>query len=201
MNIINKHQLQNLIQHHGFVIFFLALISLLGYLSYQNRIFQDVTQDNRNTVSADSINLLKKMNGAVSITAFAPEDDILRQNIKNFIARYQRSKPDIYLQFINASIDPKLAQKAGIKAKGGELVISYQKRTENLIPPYTEQELTNVLERLSRSHNQVVMLVNGHGERSFSTNNLDDFGAFAKQLTDKAVSYTHLDVYKRQIRP
>lgn len=198
MNIINKHQLQNLIQHHGFVIFFLALISLLGYLSYQNRIFQDVTQDNRNTVSADSINLLKKMNGAVSITAFAPEDDVLRQNIKNFIARYQRSKPDIYLQFINASIDPKLAQKAGIIAKGGELVISYQKRTENLIPPYTEQELTNVLERLSRSHNQVVMLVNGHGERSFSTNNLDDFGAFAKQLTDKGFTLSTTNLVTEQ---
>lgn len=185
MNNNNKHQLQRLIQHQGFVLFFLGLITLVGYLSYQYRVFQDATQDKRNTVSAGSLSILKQMNGAVSITAFAPEDDVLRQNIKNFIARYQRTKPDIYLQFINAATDPKLAQKAGIKAKGGELVISYQKRTENLIPPYTEQELTNVLVRLSRTHRQAVMLLNGHGERSFSTNNLNDYGAFGKQLSDK----------------
>lgn len=190
MNNNNKHQLQCLIQHHGFVLFFLALIGLLGYLSYQYRIFQDVTQDNRNTVSQGSLSILKQMNGAVSITAFAPEDDVLRQNIKNFIARYQRTKPDIYLQFINAATDPTLAQKAGIKAKGGELLISYQKHTENLIPPYTEQELTNVLVRLSRTYNQTVMLLNGHGERSFTANNLNDFGAFGKQLTDKGFNLT-----------
>jgi len=185
MNKSKKIQLQILIQHHTFVLFSLALVALLGVLSTKYHAFRDVTQDNRNTVSESSINILKQMDGAISITAFAPDDEVFRQNIKNFIARYQRSKSDIRLSFINAAKDPKLAQEAGIKAKGGELVIEHQKRSEHLIPPYTEQDLTNVLAHLSRAHQQAVMLLNGHDERSFSSNNNQDFGAFGKQLIAK----------------
>ncbi|NOU40744.1 MAG: GldG family protein [Methylotenera sp.] len=194
MNKSKKLQLQLLIQHHTFVLFSLVLVALLGFLSTQYHVFRDVTQDNRNTVSEGSINILKQMKGAVSITAFAPDDEVLHQNIKNFIARYQRTKSDIQLSFVNAATDPKLAQQAGIKAKGGELIIEYQKRSEHLIPPYTEQDLTNVLVRLSRTHQQAVILLNGHGERSFSSNNSHDFGAFGKQLVAKGFSLTQPDL-------
>jgi ABC-type uncharacterized transport system involved in gliding motility auxiliary subunit len=194
MNKSKKLQLQLLIQHHTFVLFSLVLVALIGFLSTQYHVFRDVTQDNRNTVSEGSINILKQMKGAVSITAFAPDDEVLHQNIKNFIARYQRTKSDIQLSFINAATDPKLAQQAGIKAKGGELIIEYQKRSEHLIPPYTEQDLTNVLVRLSRTHQQAVILLNGHGERNFSSNNSHDFGAFGKQLAAKGFSLTQPDL-------
>lgn len=189
-----KHQLQLLIQHHAFALLFLTLVTLLGFLSYQYHIFGDVTQDSRNTVSESSLAILEQMKGPVSITAFAPDDEVFRQNIKKFIARYQRTKSDIQLNFINAATDPKLAQEAGIKAKGGELVIAYQKRSEHLIPPYAEQELTNVLMRLSRTHQQAVMLLSGHGERSFNSMNNPDFGAFAKQLTAKGFNLSSVNL-------
>jgi len=95
-------------------------VTLLGFLSYQYHVFGDVTQDSRNTVSESSVAILEQMKGPVSITAFAPDDEVFRRNIKKFIARYQRTKSDIQLDFINAATDPKLAQEAGIKAKGGE---------------------------------------------------------------------------------
>jgi len=189
-----KHQLQLLIQHHAFALLFLTIVTLLGFLSYQYHVFGDVTQDSRNTVSESSVAILEQMKGPVSITAFAPDDEVFRRNIKKFIARYQRTKSDIQLNFINAATDPKLAQEAGIKAKGGELVIVYQKRSEHLIPPYTEQELTNVLMRLSRTHQQAVMLLSGHGERSFNSMNNPDFGAFAKQLTAKGFNLSSVNL-------
>ncbi|NOU24883.1 MAG: GldG family protein [Methylotenera sp.] len=191
MTTSKKLQLQILIQHPIFVLFFLVLIALLGFSSYKFHILQDVTQDNRNSVSDGSVNILNQMHGAISITAFAPDDEAFRQNIKNFIGRYQRTKSDIQLNFINSATDPKLAQEAGIKAKGGELVIEYQKRTEHLIPPYTEQDVSNVLMRLTRTHEQAVMALNGHGERDFSSNNSQDFGTFGQQLLDKGFKLSH----------
>lgn len=185
-----KLQLQSLVQDHTFVILSLLTAVLLGFISTQFHVFQDVTQDKRNTVSEESIRTLKQMKGAVVITAFVPDDEVFRQNIKNFIARYQRTKPDISLSLINAAKEPKLAQAADIRAKGGELVISFQKRSEHLIPPYTEQDLTNVLARLTRSHNQAVMLLNGHGERNFSANNKNDFGIFGTKLLEKGLTLT-----------
>lgn len=185
MNIRKKLPLQQLVQDQTFVVLVLIIAVLLGFISVHFHVFQDVTQDRRNTVSDDSIKLLKQMDGTVTVTAFAPEDEAFRHRIKNFIARYQRTKADIALHFVNAAKDPKLAQAAGIKAKGGELVISFQKRSENLIPPYTEQEFTNVLARLHRTHSRTVMLLNGHGERSFSSDNSRDFGHFGRQLQAK----------------
>jgi len=185
MDKSKKLQLQKLVQEQTFVLFLLLIAALIGILSTKFHVFQDVTQDKRNTVSAASVTILKQMQGAVSITAFAPEDEAFRQNIHNFIARYQRTKPDISLSFVNTAKDPNLAQAAGITAKGGELVIAFQKRSEHLIPPYTEQDLTNVLARLTRSHNQAVMLLNGHGERNFRANTQHDFGIFANKLTEK----------------
>lgn len=185
-----KLHLQFFVQDQTFVILSLLIAVLLGFISTQFHVFQDVTQDKRNTVSEESIKTLKQMKGAVAITAFVPEDEIFRQNIKNFIARYQRTKPNISLNFINAAKDPKLAQAAGIKARGGELVIAFQKRSEHLIPPYTEQEFTNVLAHLARSHNQAVMLLNGHGERKFNANTKNDFGVFGNILLEKGFTLT-----------
>lgn len=182
--------LRVLIQGHTFIAISIVLITLVGFLSLQFHFFRDVTQDSRNTVSESSINILKQMDGAIYITAFAPEDEVLRQNIKNFIARYQRTKSDINLSFVNAAKDPKLAQQAKIKAKGGELIIEYQKRSEHLIPPYTEQEVTNVLMRLLRTHSQAVMLLNGHGERRFSSNNNHDFGTFGTKMLENGFNFS-----------
>jgi ABC-type uncharacterized transport system involved in gliding motility auxiliary subunit len=189
-----KTQLQKLIQHQLFVLFFIMVILLLGLLSYQHRIFRDVTQDNRNTVSESSFSILKQIKGNINITAYAPDDEVLHQNIKNFIARYQRAKPDIQLNIINSAKNPKQAQEVGVRAKGGELIVEYQRRSEHLIPPYSEQELTNVLVRLLRATQQSIRLLNGHGERSFYTNNKHDLRLFRQQLESKGLSLSTLNL-------
>ena len=189
-----KTQLQKLIQHQLFVLFFIMVILLLGLLSYQHRIFRDMTQDNRNTVSESSFSILKQMKGKVNVTAYAPDDEVLHQNIKNFIARYQRAKPDIQLNIINSAKNPKQAQEVGVRAKGGELIVEYQRRSEHLIPPYSEQELTNVLVRLLRATQQSITLLNGHGERSFYTNNKHDLRLFRQQLESTGLSLSTLNL-------
>lgn len=181
----NKNQLNLLIQHHYFILLSLVIIAFIGFLSYRYHTFIDITQDNRNSVTNVSATLLKQMNSAVYITAFAPEDEVLHQNIKHFIARFQRTKSDIHLSFINPAIHPKLAQEAKIKAKGGELIIAYQNGSEHLIPPYTEQDVTNVLARLMHKQQKTVMLLQGHGEPSFTSKDGNDYGEFAHQLTKK----------------
>ena len=35
----------------------------------------------------------------------------------------------------------------------GEFVVEYEKHSEHLIPPYVEQDMTNLLVRLSRTNN------------------------------------------------
>ena len=106
MKVNPKLRLQILIQNSFFVVLFIALIFLLGFVANQYKFAKDITQANRNTLTTGSINVLKQMQGPITLTVFASEDDVnngdtFRQGIINFMARYQRTKPDINVKFIS----------------------------------------------------------------------------------------------------
>jgi len=165
-----KQRLQLLLQNWVFVVLFVILVLLLGFISNQYEFSKDITQANRNTLTEGSIGVLKEMDGPINLTVFATKDDVnkgdkFRQGIINFIARYQRSKPDINIKFISPVEEPKLAQDMGIRVDG-EVVVEYNKRTEHITPPFAEQELTNLLVRLTRTNEKPIMYLDGHGEKN-----------------------------------
>lgn len=205
MNINRKLRFQLLMQNWFFVVFFLMLVVLLGYLANQYHVAKDITQANRNILTQGSVNVLKQMKGSVNITVFATKDDTssgdnFRKGIVDFVARYQRAKKDIHLTFINPSQEPKLAQDAGVKTDG-EVVIEYQKRVEHITPPFAEQEVTNLLVRLSRTNEQAVMYLDGHGERNLLGVRNHDIGEFGKQLEAKGFKFANPDLTIAQAVP
>src|SRR5690606_369467 len=119
----------------------LVLIFLVGFLSREYHYSKDVTQSTRNTLTEGSINVLKQMEGPVNMRVFVSQDEQYRKTINDFVSRYQRTKPDINIKFINPAEEPKLAQEAGIKAEG-EVLVEYQQREDRLVPPYVEQDMT-----------------------------------------------------------
>ncbi len=198
MKVNPKIRLQILIQNSFFVVLFIALIFLLGFLANQYKFSKDITQANRNTLTTGSINVLKQMQGPITLTVFASEDDVnngdtFRQGIINFMARYQRTKPDINVKFISPIKEPKLAQENGIK-EDGEVVVEYQKRSEHIRPPFAEQEMTNLFMRLSRTSQRAVMYLDGHGERNLIGLKNNDVGEFGKQLESKGLKFANLNL-------
>lgn len=205
MNINRKLRFQLLVQNWFFVVLFLMLVVLLGYLASQYRVAKDITQANRNILTQGSINVLKQMKAPVNITVFATKDDTssgdnFRKGIVDFVARYQREKKNINLTFINPSEEPKLAQDAGVKTDG-EVVIEYQKRVEHIVPPFAEQDVTNLLVRLSRTNQQAVMYLDGHGERNLLGVKNHDIGEFGKQLEAKGFKFANPDLTIAQAVP
>jgi ABC-type uncharacterized transport system involved in gliding motility auxiliary subunit len=198
MKVNPKLRLQILIQNSFFVVLFIALVFLLGFLANQYKFSKDITQANRNTLTTGSINVLKQMQGPITLTVFASEDDVnngdtFRQGIINFMARYQRAKPDINVKFISPIKEPKLAQENGIK-EDGEVVVEYQKRSEHIKPPFAEQEMTNLFMRLSRTSQRAVMYLDGHGERNLIGLKNNDVGEFGKQLESKGLKFANLNL-------
>jgi len=193
MKTNRKLRFQLFMQNSFFVLLFLVLMLMLGYLSREYHYSKDITQSARNTLTQGSINVLKQMKGPVQVTVYASKDDEYRKTINAFIARYQRTKTDIKAEFINPAEQPKLAQDAGIKAEG-ELVVTYQKREEHLLPPYAEQDLTNLLVRLSRTSQHTVMYLDGHGERNLLGLKNHDLGGFGAQLEKKGFKLANPDL-------
>ena len=155
MKINRKLKLQYIAQNSLFVFLFLSLVILTGFLSNQFVFVKDMTQANRSVLTKGSIEILEQTSGPINLTIFATNDDAnngntFRQGIINFIAKYQRSKDDIKIKFINPVEEPKLAQDMGVRVDG-EVVVEYNKRTEHITPPFAEQDLTNLFVRLSRT--------------------------------------------------
>lgn len=193
MKTNRKLRFQLLMQNSLFVLLFLVLIFLLGFLSREYHVSQDITQGNRNTLTEGSRNVLDQMKEPIDVTVFVSEDDAYRKTINDFLSRYLRAKSDINVEYVNPAEDPKRAQDAGIKAEG-ELVVEYQKRSEHLIPPYAEQDMTNLLVRLARTEQRTVMYLDGHGERNLIGLKNHDLGDFGSQLEKKGFKLANPDL-------
>ncbi|MBV1875534.1 MAG: GldG family protein, partial [Cycloclasticus sp.] len=120
-------RLQNVV----FTLLFLSTIGLLAWLSTQYTAQSDWTANSRNSLSSPSIQLLERLKLPIEITAYASENDILRQQISELIAKYSRHKTDISLTIINPDIRPDQAREEGITADG-ELIIRYNSKRESL---------------------------------------------------------------------
>jgi len=189
-------RLRLLAQNGVFVLLAAALAAVAILLAREHRVEHDLSFSGRNTLSPASLETLARIEGPIEITAFATPQDPrlgdLRRLIRDFVARYQRAKPDIRLEFVDPREQPKAAAAAGVQANG-ELVIEYNRRSERLLT-LSEIEFTNLLIRLARTENRLVMYLEGHGERSLAGGANHDLGNFGRQLVTKGISAASLDL-------
>jgi ABC-type uncharacterized transport system involved in gliding motility auxiliary subunit len=181
-------QLQNLI----FVVGLLIMVGLLAWLSTRYSMEADWTRGGRNTLSLDSRQLLDEMPDDIHITAFATENNVVREHIRDLLARYQRYKPGVDLQFVNPDAEPDRTRDLGI-TMDGELLIAYQGRSEK-IQSLSEQSLTNALLRIARQKQRKVVFLSGHGERDPRGQANHDFGQFGKMLEKKGIELSALNL-------
>lgn len=196
MTPAHRSRLRHLAQNGSFVVLVVVLTALIAVVARQHAVQWDLTSSGRNSLSAASVDVLRKLAGPIVVTAYATPHDPrlgdLRKHIGDFIARYQRAKPDVQLNFIDPRERPKAAAKAGVQVNG-ELVVEYRERSERL-STLSEFDFTNLLIRLSRTESRLVMSLDGHGERSLVGAANHDLGDFGKQLASKGLSVNALNL-------
>lgn len=180
-------QFQNLVFLAGLLIF----MGLLAWLSTRYSFDADWTSSGRNTLSIDSRQLLDEMPGPIHVTAFATENALVREHIRDLIGRYQRYKPSVKLNFVNPDAAPDRVRELGITLDG-ELLLAYQGRSEK-VQSLSEQTLTNSLLRIARQKQRKVSFLSGHGERDPLGQANHDLGKFGQSLEQKGIE---LDILK-----
>ena len=174
-----------------FLALFLALVMLLAFLALDYRKEWDVTRNARNTLSQPTLDVLQRLDGPLSITAYALAQDPTGANAHKAIAErlrpYQRAKRDLDLKFVDPREEPKRAQAAQIRAPN-ELVIEYRRRVEHMpLAEFNEQSFANVLMRLARGAASLVLALEGHGERKLDGIANHDLGEFGRQLQQRGL--------------
>jgi len=187
MELNRKIRLQLLLQNGVFLLLLVALIALLAYVALEYRKEWDVTRSTRNTLSQATLDILRQLDGPVSITAYAVARDGrgqgVHKSLQEFVRPYQSAKPDIALAFVDPREQPKLAAAAAVRAPV-EMVVEYRQRSEHLTE-FNEQALTNLLMRLARGADRLVLWLDGHGERKLNGAANHDLGNFGRQLQQK----------------
>lgn len=182
-----------------FVVLFLTLAGLLAWLSVRYTLTADWTAGGRNTLSAASTTLLERLEGPIHITAYATEDENIRRAVSEVIARYQRYKKDIQLDFVNPDLEPETMRQLGISVNG-EMVLEYQGHSDKL-QDLSESGITNALQRLARSGERWLVFLEGHGERKPDGQANHDLGEWAQQLESKGLKTRALNLTETQQVP
>lgn len=152
------------VQNAIFYILFLAAVGLLGFLSREFHFQSDWTYGNRNSLTDATRTLLEKTDQPLKFVAYVPEDAGLQEQLRKLVAKYQRVKPDIKLEFVNPDLDPVRAKQDGIQY-AGQMAIHLGERSE-VVEQTTEPVIANALQRMSRGAERLVAFLEGHDERN-----------------------------------
>ena len=203
MEITRRRRLELLVHHGLFVVLVVAAATLLAYLAREHRYEHDLTRAHRNTLAPATIDVLKQLDGPVTITAYAVARDARGENvhrrIEELVRPYQREKADIQLVLVDPRDQPQAAAKAGVRGQV-ELSVEYRKRTERLTE-FNEQAFANALMRLARGAERVVMWLDGHGERRLSGMANHDLGEFGRFLEQKGFRLSSVNLALAQEVP
>ncbi len=168
------------LQNQLFTLLFALVIGLLAWLSTRYTVQADWTVSGRNTLSVASQTLLTQLAEPVLLTAYTRDHPARREAIARLVSRYQRYKPDLMLRFVNPDLLPDRVRELGI-TQDGELYLEYRGRGEKL-QQLNEQTLTQALQRLNRPGEQIVLFLDGHGERKPLGVANHDLGRFGRAL-------------------
>jgi ABC-type uncharacterized transport system involved in gliding motility auxiliary subunit len=166
----------------SFVLLFLMAIGLLQWVSREYHLRFDLTRAGRHSLSEASIAVAEKIKEPVRVTAYASERGEVRNTIRNLVERYRQHKPDIELTFVDPDSAPDKVRQAGIQYDG-EIVVEIGGTSEPLPPQrLSEEQFTNLLQRLARRGERWVVFLSGHGERSPDRQANFDLSVFAGEM-------------------
>lgn len=187
------------IQNVIFTILFVVIIGLLAWLGKTYHKSFDLTQNNQNSLSEATQQMLKKLDKPLKLVAFVPDDATVHTALKKLVAKYQKYKKDTKLEFVNPDLDPQRAKADGIQYSG-QLLIKLGDMSET-VNSVDEQLIINVLQRLSREKPRLVIFLEGHGERSPLDDKSSGMSKLASVLENKGFHFQPHNLLRTQTIP
>lgn len=188
-------RLQNVI----FTVLFLSIIGLLAWLGKTFHKSYDLTHNQTNSLHESTQKLLTNLKQPLKLIAYVPDDATVHTALKKLVNKYQKFKKDTQLEFVNPDLDPQRAKADGIQYSG-QLLIKLGDKSE-AINSVDEQIIINVLQRLTREKSQLVVFIEGHGERSPFDDKSSGLTNFTKILEGKGFKFQPHNLLRTQSIP
>lgn len=148
------------------VILFLAILSIVNFLSSRHSQRLDLSETGRFTLAPQTVKVLSELPREVKITAFSQDQGRSASQIKDLLNTYSHHTPKITYDFIDPDRKPAIAKQYGI-TQYDTLVLESGKQ-ETRVKNAIEQELTNAIIRVSKDERRKVLFLSGHGEHGLN---------------------------------
>ena len=195
MKLNSRARLQLRIQSGVFLLLFIALLVLLAWLSQRHPITIDMSSNERNSLSQETVRLLENVDAKIEVTLFITPLNERKPALEKLFKRYRQLQPNIRVQSLNPELHPDLLREHDIRFDG-DVLLEYRGRNEK-ISQISEANVSNAIQRLLRQGERWLVFLQGHGERNPYGEANHDYSLFATQLAGKG--YTVEDLTLSQI--
>ena len=180
MKMDRRKRLHYRVQSGVFVLLFVALLAALGWLSNRYSTSFDLSANQRNSLSPESLRLLDGIEEPLEITLFASPVFESRRLLEELFSRFGEAQPRIEFETLNPDLYPELLRSHDIRFDG-EVLLEYRGRSEKL-SRVDEAAVSNAIQRLLRGGDRWLVFLQGHGERDPYSEANHDYSQFATRL-------------------
>ncbi|MBI4413379.1 MAG: GldG family protein [candidate division NC10 bacterium] len=155
------------------VLLLLAIVALVEALSYSHNRRFDLTEGKRQSLSDQSVKVLRGLAKPVKAVGFSAPDRGDRAFLEDLLRLYAYHSDRFTFELIDLDRSPATAKRYGVSTPN-TVVIESGAREEKILLP-TEEKLTNALLKLTREGKRVVYFLQGHGEGELSNTDRPGF--------------------------
>jgi ABC-type uncharacterized transport system involved in gliding motility auxiliary subunit len=186
----SRARLQLRIQSSVFLLLFVGLLALLAWLSQRYPVTIDMSSNQRNSLSQETVRLLEQIETPIDVTLFIAPANERKPTLEKLFKRYRQLQPNIHVQTLNPDLHPDLVRAHDIRYDG-EVLLEYLGRNEK-ISQISEANVSNAIQRLLRQGERWLVFLQGHGERNPYGEANHDYSLFATQLAGKGYTIENL---------
>jgi ABC-type uncharacterized transport system involved in gliding motility auxiliary subunit len=171
---------------------FIGIIIVVNYLVSGHSKQWDLTEDQQNSLTTETINTLASLKSPVKAEAFFTANtsgETARNMLMNFKSNSQ-GKFDF--EFVDPNANPILAQQDNI-TRDGTIVLKMDNRQEQ-VTSVSEEDLTGALVRLANPGKRSVYFLTGHGEYGFDSTSDSNYSQLRTALTAKNYTVNTLNL-------
>lgn len=151
------------------IMIFLAVLSVVAFLTTKYRARLDLTEARRYTLSEQTRKILKSLKKDIRVLAFYRSSgdafhEKARQTMQDMLTEYSANSPRLTYEFVDPDKKPGMASKYGVTAYRTTLLLCEGR--QEVIGMETEEVLTNAMLKVTREKTKTIYFLKGHGENS-----------------------------------
>jgi ABC-type uncharacterized transport system involved in gliding motility auxiliary subunit len=158
------------------IVLLLGIIAIVEAVSYRHNARLDLTENRRNSLAPQTIQLLRDLKVDVNAVAFFRGDQPGKRVAEDLFKQYARYAGGRFTwKVVDPDREPGLARRYNVETYG-TVVLETKDKSERLTDA-EEEKLTNGLVRLTRAGKRVVYVLQGHGQHELTST---DRGGFSE---------------------